>query len=219
MANLGAITIAEGNTRFKTDVTLALNNERNMRNHILRTTYDELSVWKAKYANSNISPFEGQHKSVAKEAALIDGEIWVFGVNATRAADIVAAIHIAAKFYKIKAEDILRDIYVKNLNVEGENSMGNQALVQANKGLYTGVCTALVEAARHLNVTGQLNFWVISNNANPKIPQGELHQSLRDGGATAVVTDQQSHIYVSGSNDGLAQLKLKTNLHLATLKV
>ena len=95
--------------------------------------------------------------------------------------------------------------------------MGDQALVAAKKKLYSGVCLAITEAARILGVRNVLNLWVISSNLNKKIPAEDLHNALREGGASAVTTDTQQHKYVSGSNDGLFQLPFKTNLHLAKI--
>lgn len=213
----GALTVAEGDFRYKVDVSLAFGGSRIEKQYVLRTSLDALSVWKAKYVKTNMSPFEAKLKTIVKDAAIIDKEVWVFGIDATKATDIVAAIEIATRWYKVGADKILNDVYVKNLNVELENTMGDQALVTANKKLYSGVCKALIEAAKTLGVKSALNLWVISSNINPKIPGEELHKALHDGGASSVETDTYPHKYVSGTNDGLLRRNFKTNLHLAKL--
>lgn len=213
----GALTIAEGDSQYKVDVSLAFGGNRIERQYVLRTSLDQLGVWKTKYVKTNMSPFEARLKTIIKEAAIIDKEVWVFGIDSTKSQDIVAAIEIATRWYKVSADKILSNVYVKNLNAEHENTMGDQALVNANKKLYTGVCNALAEAARILGVKNVLNLWVISANSNPKIPVEDLHSALREGGADSTATDSFPHKYISGSNDGLLRRNFKTNLHLATL--
>jgi len=215
----GAMSIAEGNHKYKTDVSLVLNGKRVGRQCVLRTSLDQLGVWKAKYVNTAMSPFEAHIKTVVKDAAIIDKEVWVFGIDSTRPQDIVLAVEIAMRYYNVRADEILSDVYVKNLNVEQENTMGSQAVVSANKKLYSGVCKALTEAARTLSIKGALNLWVISSNINQKIPKDDLHVSLKSGGATSVTTDDAPHAFISGSNDGLFKAKFKTNLHLAELSI
>jgi hypothetical protein len=94
---------------------------------------------------------------------------------------------------------------VKNLNAERDTLVANQTLIEANKKLYTGVCNALIEAARFLKVKGALNLWVISSVINHKIPKDDLHESLRTGGAASVDLDPAPHIYTSVSNDGVTR--------------
>lgn len=213
----GALTIAEGDNKYKVDVSLAFGGNRVEKSYVLRTSLDQIGVWKAKYVKTNISPFDAKLKSVTKEAAIIDKEVWVFGIDSTKAQDIVSAVEIATRWYKVSADKILSDVYVKNLNAEHETTMGSQALVNANKKLYTGVCNAIADAARILGIRNLINLWVISSNVNPKIPAENLHDALREGGATSVKTDSFPHKYISGSNDGLLRRNIKTNLHLATL--
>jgi hypothetical protein len=215
----GALTIAEGDVQYKTDVSLAFGGSRIEKRFVLRTSLDSLSVWKAKYVTTNMSPFDAKLKTIVKEAAIIDKEVWVFGIDSTKPTDIVAAIEIAKRWYKVGADKLISDVYVKNLNAEQENPMGEQALVNANKELYSGVCAALVEAARLLGVKDTLNLWVISANVNPKIPAADLHDALRQGGAKSVETDPYPHKYISGSNDGQLRRSFKTNLHLAKLSI
>lgn len=220
MQNLkGALTIAEGDLKYKTDVSLAFGGTSVERRHILRTSLDTLGVWKAKYVKTNISPFDARLKTVFKEAAIIDQEVWVFGIDSTKSQDIVAAVGIACKWYKVTPDQILGDTYIKNLNVEHANDMGNEALVAANKKLYASVSCALVEAARSLNVTGELNLWVISSSRNHKIPEKDLHDSLRAGGAESVDVDPTPYNFYSGSNNGLFKARIDTNLHLAKFKL
>lgn len=143
----------------------------------------------------------------------------MFEINSTIPLDIITAVKIAMEHYKVKAKDLLSNIYVKNLNAENENEMVKKALVSANKELYSSVCKALVEAAREFDLKGELKFWVISNNINPKIPQKELHSALLDGGADSVVTDDKIYNYFVGSNNAKFKAELPTNLHLATIKI
>ena len=216
----GAMAIAEGSNDYKVDCSLLLNNGSQKKDFVLRTTFDSLSVWKAKH-NVPLSPFKGSEGMVTKEAALIDNEIWVFGINATSAEDVVLAVKIGMKYYKVKAKEIIGDVYVKNLNTEHEKGMGDQARVNANKDLYSGVCKALIGAAKLLGVQGEINFWVLSNNKNPKIPKEELHNALKSGGAESTVTDDKTkHAFFVARNDGSSPgFKIKTNLHLAKLKI
>ncbi|MGM8227839.1 hypothetical protein ACSV5M_14730 [Cellvibrio sp. ARAG 10.3] len=211
----GAMTIAEGDLRFKVDVSVVFGGGAAAKKYVLRTTLDSIGVWKAKYVKVNTSPFQGRVKTTLKDAAIIDKEVWVFNVDATRSVDVVAAIEIAMKVYQVPAADIIRDIYVKNLNIESENLMESQAKVRANKALYKNTCNAIREAAEKLGVRGEINLWVFSSNVNPKIPQQDLHQSLNEGGARSVATDELQYKIWSGSNDGERAERFKTNLHLA----
>ncbi len=216
----GAMAIAEGNYDYRVNVNLILDGGQRIKKYILRTTLDNLSIWKAKYVK-NASPFKEVINGVSKDAAIIDGEVWVFGIDATRSDDIVVAVTIAKNYFNVGAKDIIGDVYVKNLNVECENEMEAQARVLANKNLYSGVSKSLVDAAKKLGINGEINFWVFSNNVNPKIPKQELHNALlKDGSATVVTTDDTTkHVFHVGSNDGMEERKIKTNLHLATLKI
>ena len=64
--------------------------------------------------------------------------------------------------------------------------MGDQALLRANKELYSSVCQAIIQAAKQLGVNSELNFYVFSKSNNPKIPKEDLHAALKDGGAAEV---------------------------------
>jgi hypothetical protein len=76
MDNLkGALTVAEGDIKFKTDVSLAFGGNRVEKQYVLRTSLDQLSVWKAKYVKTAISPFSANIKTTIKEAAIIDKEV------------------------------------------------------------------------------------------------------------------------------------------------
>lgn len=96
--------------------------------------------------------------------------------------------------------------------------MSNQILIRANKDLYSGVCKALVDAAKLLGVSNQLNFYVFSKSNNPKIPQPDLVAALKDGGASSVVTDDHKLRVSVGNNLGTGYVKQLTNFHLAKLK-
>lgn len=99
--------------------------------------------------------------------------------------------------------------------------MEQQALIKANKKLYSGVTDALIEAAKRLGVSGSINFWIFNNNNNPKMPKNDLHDALlKEGKANSVKTDDVTkHIFVVGSNDGTREQKIKAHLHLATLMI
>ncbi len=157
MAKRVAMTLVEGRREYKVDVDIILNNGQDRKNYVLRTCLDEYDAWKAKHCVTG-SPFRASLSGTEKKAAIIDNEIWVFGVNGTVAQGIVIAVQIAMNILRVSAQDILGDVYVKNLNAEGENEMSRQVLVEANKELYSGVCQAIREAARILGCTNPLNF-------------------------------------------------------------
>jgi hypothetical protein len=173
----GAMTLAEGSqkNKFKTDATLVLNGNQE-REYVLRTAYDKLSVWKAKYAVS-VSPFYPHLKTSIKEAALIDNEIWVFGIDGTNTGHIIDAVTIATQFYQIKPQDILSDIHIKNLNAEGQHEGNMPLLVKLNISLYENTTKALTEACKHFGIQSGVNIHVYSSNINPKISKSELHQA------------------------------------------
>lgn len=104
----GAMTLAEGSQKkdYRTDATMVLNGSAE-RGYVLRTAFDSLSVWEAKYGKG-ISPFYPRLKTGVKEAALIDDEIWVFGVDGTRSSDLINAVSIGARFYKVSPKTFLR---------------------------------------------------------------------------------------------------------------
>ena len=215
----GALTLAEGRYDYKVDVSIILNNGLAKKDLVVRTCLDQYSVWKAKYAKAG-SPFKAFIKGTMKEAAIIDREVWVFGVDATKSNDIFTSVKIGMNYFNVSADEILGDVYVKNLNAERENAMLRQALVDANKNLYSEVCRAIREAAKLLGCRNALNFWAFSNSANPKIPKEELHKALKQGGAESVVTDDETkHVFNVGDNFGGPGQRFKTHLHLAKLKV
>lgn len=140
-------------------------------------------------------------------------------MDGTKVNDIVSAVKIGMHCYQLAAQDLLSDVYVKNMNVEHESGFTKADLVRANKKLYTETCEAVLEAARILGVRDMLNFWVFSNNRNPKILQSDLHDALATGGAESVQTDDTvTHKLMVGSNDGLRAQRIKTHLHMATLR-
>lgn len=215
----GAMSIAEGNYDYRVDVNLVLDGGKKIKKYILRTTLDGVGVWKAKYSK-NASPFTEVIDGVSKYAAVVDKEVWVFDIDATNSSDVFTAVSIAKQYFNVSAKELIGDVYVKNLNAERENEMELQALVRANKTLYSKVCNALVDAARKLGVSGDVNFWIFSNNVNQKIPKDQLHEALTEGGAASVTTDDTTkHVFLVGSNDGTSERKFKTNLHLAKLKI
>lgn len=219
----GATALAEGGRKFKVDVDLIFNHLKSTdRKCILRTVFDELSTWKAKYSEVNISPQEGKFKNQNREYAIIEGEVWVFRIDATKASDIVVAVEIAKNYYKVTAETFLKDIYIKNLNSERENEMSQQALITANKSLYRKTCEAIYEAAKIFSVRGELRLHVFSNNRNPKIPQQDLHSALLSGGSKQVTTDPSKYEYPVSKNDNTQSKEQKpfiTNHHVAIFNI
>lgn len=217
----GALTLAEGSPQnaYKTDTTLLFNSQTAKRSFVLRTCFDSLGVWKVKH-NVSVSPFKLK-SSPGKYAAVIEKDLWIFGIDGTNANDIVAAVKEGMVFYDMDASEILSDIYVKNLNAEHENEMAIKALIQANKELYSKTCEAIKAAAKTLGVKGSVNFYVFSNNKNPKIPQSELHEALRSGGAAEVDTDNRVIKQSSQSNDAtrVTPPNTITHLHLASIKL
>lgn len=214
----GATTLGEGQYEFKTDVNLIFGNQRVDRTQVLRTSAYSLSVWKTRNPSVGLSPFKDRTSSVTKEASIIDKEVWVFGVNATSAQDIVNAVKLASRYYDIKPSAILNDIYAKNLNVDRENDLANEVLIRANKDLYSSICKALIDAAKLLGISNQLNFYVFSKSNNPKIPQPDLVDALKVGGASSVATDDHKPRVSVGNNLGTRSVQQLTNFHLAKLK-
>ncbi len=213
-----AMTLAEGAPDFKVNASIVFNNQKAKNGCVLRTSYNHLGQWKTKYSIP-VSPFKLRHIEATKQAAFVEDDVWVFGVDGTKVNDIVSAVKIGMHCYQVTAQDLLSDVYVKNLNVEQESGFANPALVQANKKLYQETCEAVLEAARVLGVRDILNFWVFSNNKNPKIPRPDLHDALARGGAESVQTDDAvTHKLMVGSNDGLRAQRIKTHLHMATLR-
>jgi hypothetical protein len=213
----GAMTLAEGSQHkdYKTDATLILNGV-DERGHVLRTAYDPLSVWKAKYAK-NVSPFYPRLKTGVKEAALIDDEIWVFGIDGNCSKDIVDAITIATTYHKVPAKYFLSSIYIKNLNVENERGVDLEILVGLNRDLYKKTVIAIKETCGHFGLKESVNIYVYSSNINYKIPKDDLYQALKSGGAANVETDSRELNFRSGSNDNLLRGRIDTNMHFARL--
>lgn len=218
MANKGALALAECIPLYAVDCTLMLYSNRAKREFVVRTSLDGIGVWKARN-NVPMSPFSDKTSGGTKDAAIIEGDLWVFGIDATKASDVTTAVRIGMKHHNVVAKDIIGDVYVKNLNTELENELGSQALVTANKRLYRDVYSAVLEAAKLLGVSGVINFYVISSNKNWKIPKEDLHEALKEGGADEVETDDQIIEIYSSNNAGLKALKIKQNLHLATISI
>jgi len=215
----GAMTIAEGLYSHKTDVDVIFGDDKKVRNYVLRTSLNNLSRWKSLHTKIMTSTFEKVIKTGIKQAAIIDNEVWVFEIDSTKSEDIVAAVKIAMNYYKVKPQEIISNVYVKNLNAESEGQYNNHALVQENKKLYSGVCEALVGAAKELGIKGDIEVRVFSHSLNPKISRDNLHDALKDGGADEVVTDDKKHRVSIGSNDGNNSIRQNTNMHLATFKI
>ncbi|GAA6168120.1 hypothetical protein [Sessilibacter corallicola] len=215
----GAITLAEGSQdkRYKTDATLVLNGIEE-RQFVLRTSYDPISIWKTKYA-VGMSPFYPRLRGTIKEAALIDNEVWVFGVDGTKAEHIIEAVKVAMQYYKAKPDDILSNVYIKNLNVEDESRYKLDFLVKLNKELYKATVQALKAATSHFGILNEIFIHVYSANTNQKIPAESLHSAMKAGGAHSVQTDPRKITYKSGNNLGTEFQKIRTNMHVARLNI
>ncbi|MBU6950702.1 hypothetical protein [Hahella sp. HN01] len=211
------MTIAEGNTDHKVDASVVLGVNKVSREYVLRTTLDHFNVWRAKHSvNPMLVIYLYDNPFPSKQAFEIDDEIWVFEVDSTKPQDLSIAVRISMYYYNAQASDLFGDIYVKNLNAEGENKMEMQALVRANKHLYKGVSQAIQQAATLLGIHGAINLWIFSNKVNEKIPHKELVKSLKSANAETVTSDFETkriyHVHV-GSNDGDSQMRNITHLH------
>jgi hypothetical protein len=220
----GAMALAEGGRRFKVDVDVIFENARSAgRNYVLRTVFDDLEVWRTKYSEPmDIAPQGKKGENQNKPWAVIDREVWVFRIDATNAADLKAAIEIAARHYCVNPDVFLQDIYVKNINVERENDLGLKAVVEANKSLYQKTGEALCSAAKALAYRGELRLHVFSNNVNPKIPKADLHEALKNAQAESVVTDGNKYEYLVSKNDNTQRSDfppIKTHHHLAVFSI
>lgn len=215
----GATTLGESQHRFKTDVNFIFGKQSIERQYILRTTMHSLSVWKTRNAGIPVSSFKIKNLHLDKEAAIVDREVWVFNINGTQSQDLVTAVKVASSYYSVSPSVILSDIYAKNLNVEREHMMSDQALIRANKQLYSSICEAIIKSAKQLGIINQLNFYMFSKSNNPKIPQEDLHASLKEGGANQVKTDDKRYKVLIGSNDDKRSLQQMTNFHMAALRV
>ncbi|WP_444928582.1 hypothetical protein ACJJIF_11960 [Microbulbifer sp. SSSA002] len=170
----------------------------------------------SKICSKRITILPTPKKSI-KEAALIDNEIWVFGVDGTSTSHIIDAVTIATQFYQVKPKDILSNIYIKNLNVEGQNEGNMPLLVKLNMSLYENTTRALIGTCNHFGIQSGINIHVYSSSINPKISKSELHQALRAGGAKSVETDSRKIRHKVGSNNGQDSVPLVSNLHVASL--
>ena len=77
------MTLAEGHPDFRTDADIMFNNGRDKRKFVLRTTRDDIAIWKNKH-HVSLSGFKVKSVSPHKWAALIEKDYWVFGVDATK---------------------------------------------------------------------------------------------------------------------------------------
>ncbi len=215
----GAMSLAESQLRFKIDVSLIFGNQRKERKYVLRTTLHSLAVWKTRNPGVSTSPFKLKNMNIQKDAAIIEKEVWVFGINGTIAQDIAASVKVASQYYNVFPATLLSDIYAKNLNAERENNLENQLLIKANKDLYTSTCNAILQATAQLGVPSEINFYIFSRNNNPKIPRDELHKALKSGGATSVETDKRRYKVNTAKNDDSQFITQMTNFHIASMNV
>jgi len=218
-----AMTVAEGSSdaRFKTDVSIVLNNGKN---YTLRTALEPYIVWRHKYPEGIVFDISVAKKfNKSNQVKLIDGDVWVFDINTTSSENIISAIDIAISYYSqggysLNAKDILGNVFVKSLNAEDEAKMNRHTLLKSNKNLYKNMCLALKKAGEHFKIS-DLKIMIFSHNKNPKIPVEELHSSLRSGGASSIVLDTKMHSVISGNNIGTGGFPHKTNLHIATIPI
>ncbi|TLM78688.1 hypothetical protein ACONUD_03985 [Microbulbifer harenosus] len=131
--------------------------------------------------------------------------------------NLVEAVKIACWKFDARPTDFISNVYVKNLNVEGETEMDTYTRIKANEQLYKDVTSTVIEAARILGVATELYFYIYSAAKNYKIPKAELHGALMRGGAQSVEMDSNIHFFKVGSNDGSIARILPTNLHKAIL--
>lgn len=215
----GAMSLGESQHKFKTDVGLVFGKQRKDRQYVLRTTLHPLGVWKTRNPGVSGSPFKIKNMSIQKDAAIIDKEVWVFNVNGTLAQDIVISVKMASQFYNVSPATIFSEVYAKNINVDKENDLANQALIRANKTLYSNTCKAILQAAKQLGVYNEINFYVFSRNDNYKIPSEDLHEALKEGGAINIRTDEHRHKVQLGNNEDSKGIIQMTNFHMASFKV
>ncbi|ABC30262.1 hypothetical protein HCH_03517 [Hahella chejuensis KCTC 2396] len=214
----GALTLAEGRYDCKTSVSLALDKEAQEKNVVVRSSLLSFEEWRATcHVYGFPFPFLAWIRGENVEAAVVDSrEVWVFSVDATRTQDIVQAVRVGMFFFNVTADTLLRDVYVKNLDVGDAQIPSPQALVNGNQALYQNVCVALREAADALAYSGELNFWTYSHHNNPRMPQKALHEAFSSAGATSVMTDNvKSHWTRVGNNQGDPGQHCKSDLHRA----
>jgi hypothetical protein len=119
----------------------------------------------------------------------------------------------------VAAREILSNIYIKNLNTEDEPKYDDfDFIVRLNKDLYRSTTEAIREACRHFGINHDINIHVYSANINHKIPQKELHEALKAGGASSVHTDPRGFTFKSRNNLGNKSARIKTNMHTARLE-
>ncbi|WLQ16209.1 hypothetical protein O5O45_09810 [Hahella aquimaris] len=214
----GALTLAEGRYDYKTRVSLALDNDIQEKDAVVRTCLHSFEEWRATHHDyCYVFPFIAWIRGERVQAGIVDSrEVWVFQVDAMRAQDIVQAVRVGMFFFNLTADDLLCDVYVKNLDVGDEQGASLQDLVNANKTLYEKTGVALREAAVALAYGGELNFWIYSHNNNPRIPQKALHEAVSNAGATSVMTDSvKTHWTRVGNNQGDPGQLCKSDLHRA----
>ncbi|AZZ92359.1 hypothetical protein EUZ85_17175 [Hahella sp. KA22] len=214
----GALTLAEGRYDYKTNVSLALDNDIQEKDVMVRTCLHSFEEWRATHHDySYVFPFIAWIRGEGVQAGIVDSrEVWVFQVDATRTQDIIQAVRVGMFFFNLTADDLLRDVYVKNLDVGDELGASAPALVNANRTLYENTGVALREAAGALGCGGDLNFWIYSHNNNPRMPQNALHEAVSSAGARSIVTDSvKAHWARVGNNQGDPGPLCKSDLHRA----
>jgi len=217
-----AMTVAESDPSYKTDVSIVLSNGKEKSNtYVLRTSLESYVAWRKKHMYVNVFDIPSKKPG---EAKLIDKDVWVFNVDATNPQDIITAVEIAiiqfrAQGATITAKDILGNAYVKSLNVEGEGEVGLRSrgeLVKANKALYKNVCLALKEAGQHFNLD-KIVFRAFNHSNNPKISGNDLRLAMMEAGATSAVTNNESYKVVSGDNEGIEAQHHDSHLNIAVI--
>lgn len=217
-----AMTVAEGHPLYKTDVSIVLSSGKNKsKTYVLRTTLDSYKKWRLKYMG--IKAFDISSKKPG-EVKLIDKEVWVFNVDATKAEDIITAVEIAVAYYRaqgatLTAKDIMGNVYVKSLNIENEGETGLQSrgeIVKANKALYKNVALSVKAAGQHFNFTNVV-FRAFNSANNTKLSCTDLRLAMVEAGAKSAVTNNEVYRVISGDNDGIEPVEHDVNLTIAVL--
>ncbi len=173
---------------YSNSVDIILSSHSDCGQFVVRSCCQAYSQWKARYHKSG-SPFSVFSKGKTQEAAIVDGEVWVFGIDPIKAQDIATAVKIAMNYFNVSADNILQDVYVKDLNASQDNAMLRQALLISEKRYYQSVCLALIQAAEQLNCNNKLNFWVYGSSSLSKASNNrrELINSYQSGGLSEML--------------------------------
>lgn len=144
---------------------LVISHSGNKNHQVLRTCSTPYAIWKSKYGKA-ASPFTALLNGKAKEAAIIDGEVWLFSTKAVKAGDLVSAIKIALNYFNASAEEFVQDVYIKHLDSTDQNAMHRQAEIIESRKYYQSVSLAVMDAAQQLGNSNELHFWVFATGGS-----------------------------------------------------